>query len=56
MWEFDGRERPDFAIEPGPGQESVWDYPRPPVARRCDKLVEVKFGDAELAPIGGADA
>ncbi len=25
-----GQYRPAFAHEPGPGQESVWDYPRPP--------------------------
>ena len=30
MWKYRGQERPDFAAEPGPGQESVWDYPRPP--------------------------
>ena len=30
MFNFTGQERPEFAIEPGPGQESVWDYPRPP--------------------------
>lgn len=30
MWEFRGQRRPPFALEPGPGQESVWDYPRPP--------------------------
>ena len=29
-WPYDGRVRPPFAVEPGPGQESVWDYPRPP--------------------------
>jgi len=29
-WLHTGAERPSFAIEPGPGQESVWDYPRPP--------------------------
>ena len=29
-WKYRGDVRPDFAIEPGPGQESVWDYPRPP--------------------------
>ena len=33
--------RPDFAIEPGPGQESVWDYPRPPAIRRDTRLLEV---------------
>ena len=30
MWEFNGKRRPDFALPTGPGQESVWDYPRPP--------------------------
>jgi uncharacterized protein (DUF427 family) len=29
-WQFTGKTRPDFAIEPRKGQESVWDYPRPP--------------------------
>lgn len=29
---------------PGPGQESVWDYPRPPVVRSTDEHVEVWFG------------
>ena len=30
MWTYDGTKRPDIAAAPGPGQESVWDYPRPP--------------------------
>jgi uncharacterized protein (DUF427 family) len=29
-WAYYGQERPPFAVAPGPGQESVWDYPRPP--------------------------
>ena len=29
-WRWRGDTRPPFAIAPGPGQESVWDYPRPP--------------------------
>lgn len=33
MWEYRGQRRPAFAEEPGPGQESVWGYPRPPVVR-----------------------
>ena len=33
-------------IEPGPGQESVWDYPRPPVLVPDRRLVE---GDDALA-------
>jgi uncharacterized protein (DUF427 family) len=28
-------------IEPGPGQESVWDYPRPPRIEPSGELVEV---------------
>ncbi len=28
----------------GPGQESVWDYPRPPAVRACERPVEVWFG------------
>ena len=29
-WRFRGAARPSFAPAPRPGQESVWDYPRPP--------------------------
>lgn len=29
-WTWRGARRPAFAQAPGPGQESVWDYPRPP--------------------------
>ena len=29
-WQFTGQERPPFAVPPKAGQESVWDYPRPP--------------------------
>lgn len=28
-------------IEPGPGQESVWDYPRPPRLEESQKLIQV---------------
>lgn len=41
--------RPIIAIEPGPGQESVWDYPRPPAIRRDARLVEVRDGDIVVA-------
>jgi len=43
MWKYRGRERPDFAVEPGEGQESVWDYPRPPRLEKDNRLVEVFF-------------
>jgi uncharacterized protein (DUF427 family) len=30
-------------IEPGPGQESVWDYPRPPRVETISKHIQVVF-------------
>ncbi|MHA3704328.1 DUF427 domain-containing protein [Jatrophihabitans sp. YIM 134969] len=33
----------------GPGQESVWDYPRPPALVPSDRLVEVHAGDHLVA-------
>lgn len=36
-------------IEPGPGQESVWDYPRPPRVEETDRLVKVIFGGITIA-------
>ena len=44
MWQYTGEKRPPFAEAPGPSQESVWDYPRPPVLDRCDKEVIVGEG------------
>lgn len=41
MWKHTGRQRPDFAVKPGPGQESVWDYPRPPKLVSSDEHVLV---------------
>ena len=36
-------------IEPaGPGQESVWDYPRPPRLERHDRPVSVTFAGREI--------
>ena len=48
-WRHRGSKRPAFAEIPGPGQESVWDYPRPPVLRPDDRLVEVGAGPVRLA-------
>ena len=28
-------------VEPGPGQESVWDYPRPPRLEECPKRIQI---------------
>lgn len=36
-------------IEPGAGQESVWDYPRPPALVPDDRLVEVRFAGVAIA-------
>lgn len=36
-------------VEPGPGQESVWDYPRPPRIEPCRRLVTVRFAGREIA-------
>lgn len=33
----------------GPGQESVWDYPRPPRVETSDELVEVRLGGRVVA-------
>ena len=41
MWQHTGQKRPVFAAIPEPGQESVWDYPRPPALVPDDRLVEV---------------
>ena len=36
-------------IEPGPGQESVWEYPRPPKLEDSEKTVRVVFNGREIA-------
>jgi uncharacterized protein (DUF427 family) len=40
--------RPTAEI-PGPGQESVWDYPRPPACVASDRHVVVRHGDLLVA-------
>ena len=49
MWQFTGQQRPDFAVTPGPGQESVWDYPRPPAIREDRRIVEVRAASGRIA-------
>ncbi|TXT53630.1 MAG: hypothetical protein BAJATHORv1_140009 [Candidatus Thorarchaeota archaeon] len=41
-------------IEPGPGQESVWDYPRPPRVEPTSKRVQVIFNGVTIADTGDA--
>lgn len=48
-WRFRGRARPEFALPIRAGQESVWDYPRPPRIEADPRLVEVKDGGTWLA-------
>jgi uncharacterized protein (DUF427 family) len=48
-WRYYGQERPPFAVAPGPGQESVWDYPRPPRLADDAREVLVRVGEVELA-------
>lgn len=37
------------AVEPGPGQESVWDYPRPPRCEQTARTIEVFFAGERIA-------
>ncbi len=48
-WRYVGRERPPFAVVPRPGQESVWDYPRPPRLELDPREVAVIVGAVEIA-------
>lgn len=36
-------------VEPGPGQESVWDYPRPPRVEPATRRVRVELGGEVVA-------
>lgn len=49
QWHYRGQLRPPFAIKPGPGQESAWDYPRPPRIEPDYRPVTVRLGAALLA-------
>jgi uncharacterized protein (DUF427 family) len=46
--------RPPHADPPAPGQESVWDYPRPPRIERSARRVRVLLGEVVLADSTGA--
>ena len=49
MWLYKGQQKPDFAIEPGADQESVWDYPRPPCIETDSRKIRVLFEDQLIA-------
>lgn len=44
QWRHRGTSRPPWAIKPGPDQESVWDYPRPPRLEGDARVVRVMHG------------
>ncbi len=48
MWRWTGRERPPFALPTREGEESVWDYPRPPELRADTRHVVVRVGGEEI--------
>jgi len=48
-WRNFPRVRPAGIVPPGPGQESVWDYPRPPRVEPVSARVRVEFGGRVLA-------
>ena len=49
QWHWQGQTRPTFAVPPGPGQVSVWDFPRPPRLAPDTRQVVVRWGDTEVA-------
>ena len=48
-WRYRGTRRPPFAVVPGSGLESVWDYPRPPRIEPDPRRIRVVHGDLVLA-------
>ena len=48
-WHWRGQARPAFAVAPEPGQESVWDYPRPPRLEIDPREVVILWGALEVA-------
>ncbi len=48
-WRYNGQKRPDFAVAPGRGQQSVWDFPRPPRIVRCDETIRVEHRSRVIA-------
>lgn len=48
-WKNRGERRPDFAVEPREGQESVWDYPRPPALLPDARHVVIQHEETIIA-------
>ena len=48
-WRTFPRVRPVAIVAPGPGQRSVWDFPRPPVIEPVSRTVRIEFGARVIA-------
>ena len=48
-WLYNGKVRPPFAVEPEKGQESVWDYPRPPALIQDGRDLQVYLNFVKIA-------
>ncbi|MFP6836088.1 MAG: DUF427 domain-containing protein [Pseudomonadales bacterium] len=48
-WRYRGGERPAFAEACSPGEESVWDFPRPPRLERVAELLLAGRGELVVA-------
>ncbi len=49
QWQWQGKARPAFAKSPGPGQVSVWDFPRPPRLVHDAREIVIRWGAVEVA-------
>jgi uncharacterized protein (DUF427 family) len=49
LWRWRGQDRPPWAVVPGPGQESVWDYPRPPIWQPVSARIRVELDGVLVA-------
>ena len=49
QWRWRGAVRPAFAAIPGEGQESVWDYPRPPRLVVDSREVSIHWRGVQIA-------
>lgn len=47
-WQVPGNRPANIAV-PGPGQESVWDYPRPPAMQRVDERITIVVAGQTIA-------
>ena len=49
FWQTVPRRRPLEIVTPGAGQESVWDYPRPPRLEKVSRTVRVEHAGQQVA-------